>query len=253
MALPPMPANLASAVLAGIFPRPGHLTTGGLLDIEKCEFIAEGRSRAVYAHPSAPDLLIKVMLPHYVEARSTRSKSILKRMTSPWRKFGPYAIFYRETRETIHATRAVHPDYSFPLPFARSYGFIWTNRGLAQVVERIGSTDGTLAPTLKQLVEEGRFTADHAAILDAFFDICMEKGIVVGTVHADNIVYQDGAQRFVCIDGFGDKNTIPIHEISRFANRLKLQRARRKLARAIRGLSSLSRHDPQQPALPIPQ
>jgi hypothetical protein len=238
MALAATPANLASAVLTGILPPEGCLTARGLLDIGKCEFIAEGRSRAVYAHPSAADLLIKVMLPHYVEARGTRSKSIRKRITSPWRKFGPYAIFYRETKATIHATRAVHPDYSFPLPFARSYGFIWTNRGLAQVVERIGSADGTLAPTLKQLVKEGRFTADHAATLDEFFDICIGKGIVIGAVHADNIVYQDGARRFVCIDGFGDKNTVPVHEMSRFANRLKLKRAQRRLTRTIRELSA---------------
>jgi hypothetical protein len=246
MIVPATPANLASAVLGDILPPPGHLTANGLLDIEKCRFLAKGGSRTVYAHPSAADLLIKVMLPRYVEARGTHSKSILKRITSPWRKFGPYAVFYRETKETIHAARAAHPHYNSPLPFARSYGFIWTNRGLGQVVERIGSADGTLAPTLRQLVEEGRFTADHAALLDEFFDICAEKGIVIGGVHTHNIVYQDSTRRFVCVDGFGDKNTIPVHEMSRLANRLKLKRARRRLTRAIRALSGAS-----GPALPI--
>lgn len=246
MIVPATPVNLASAVLGEILPPPDHLTAGGFLDIQKCRFVAKGTSRAIYAHPSAPDLLIKVMLPQYVKARSTHSKSILKRIAGPWRKFGPYAVFYRETKETIRAARAAHPDYSFSLPFARSYGFIWTNQGLAQVVERIGSADGTLAPTLRQLVEEGRFTTDHAALLDEFFDICAEKGIVIGGVHTHNIVYQDSARRFVCVDGFGDKNTIPVHEMSRLANRLKLKRARRRLTRAIRTLSGAS-----GPALPI--
>lgn len=246
MIVPATPANLAWAVLGDILPPPGHLTANGLLDIEKCRFVAKGGSRTVYAHPSAADLLIKVMRPSYVEARGTHSKSIRKRITSPWRKFGPYAVFYRETKETIHATRAAHPDHSFPLPFARSYGFIWTNRGLAQVVERISSADGALAPTLRQLVEEGRFTVDHAALLDEFFDICAEKGIVIGGVHTHNVVYQDSTRRFVCIDGFGDKNIIPVHEMSRLANRLKLKRARRRLTRAIQALSGAS-----GPALPI--
>ena len=232
------PANLASAVLTGILPPRTHLTADGYLEVEKCQLVATGRSRAVYAHPSAPDLLIKVMLRRYVDANSTHSKTLRKRITARWRKFGPYAVFYREMKETIRATRAAHPDYDFPLPFARSYGYIWTSQGLGQVVERIASADGALAPTLKQLVKEDRFTADHAAALDAFFNVCMEKGFVVGAVHAHNIVYQDSARRFVCIDGFGDKNTVPVHELSRFANRLKLKRARRRLSRTISGLSA---------------
>lgn len=233
-----MTTDLVSAIPIGVLPSTNWLTADGQLKIEACELVAKGRSRAVYAHPSAPGLIVKVMLSDYVETEILRPKRIGKWIVGRWRKFGPYGIFFREMRETIRATRAMHPNYGFTFPFARFYGFIWTTLGLGQVVERIGSADGSLAPTLRQLLKEGRFTAEHAARLDDFFDICMEKGFVVGAVHAHNIVYQDSMQRFVCIDGFGDKNTIPIHEVSRFANRLKLKRARRRLARTVRELST---------------
>ncbi|MDN5927142.1 MAG: PhoP regulatory network YrbL family protein [Hyphomicrobiales bacterium] len=103
--------------------------------------------------------------------------------------------------------------------------------------------DGTFHEIVRKRAQGASKFARKSAWGPSFVKVAMrsgapDKGIVIGAAHAHNIVYQDSTRRFVCIDGFGDKNTVPIHEMSHFANRFKLKRARCRLTKTIRELSA---------------
>jgi hypothetical protein len=128
----------------------------------------------------------------------------------------------------------------FPFPFPRTHGLIWTTQGLGLVVEKIASADNSLAPSLHELLEKGRFTDMHWQRLKALFDLCIRNHLVLGDLNPHNFLYQDtGEGRFVAIDSIGEKSLIPIYELSFLCNRIKLRHKFRGLAEQIRNRANL--------------
>lgn len=189
--------------------------------------IASGATRDVYLHPDDDSLLIKVVPPAVIDRRYERGR--------PWyktrRRYRHFVSYLREVREQI-ALRAQCKGH--PSSLQRIIGFADTDLGFGLVVEAAKDRGGKLAPTLLQLIEEGRFDATARADLQACLDELMGLPVVLGDLHTANLVYawtEEHGDHFVLIDGIGCKNLIPFNRMSLLINRYsKRRRIRRFLA-----------------------
>jgi len=95
------------------------------------------------------------------------------------------------------------------------------------VSEKVVDADGALAPTLAAVYAKRGFAPDLRSALDAFLDGLLGGNVIVGDMHAWNIVYgrdSRGGPRLIMIDGFGEKHAIPVSSMSRVINRYRTRR-----------------------------
>ncbi|HET6545622.1 MAG TPA: YrbL family protein [Rhodanobacteraceae bacterium] len=199
------------------------MTWPATLALAHIQPLATGRHRFVFQHPGDDDLLIKVMRPQAVQARQRGARR--------FRRGGRYTGFVRELKEYV-ALRA-RTDAG-DLPVARVGGIVETDLGLGLLVEKIRASDRQLAPTLERLGREQGFTPALETALAVLVDRLIEFDIVLGDLHAGNIVHRDhGSDQacFVLIDGFGEKNIVPLRSMSRRVSRYNTLRLHRKLCR----------------------
>ena len=115
--------------------------------------------------------------------------------------------------------------------------------GLGLVLEAVKWTDGTLAPSLRQLVHEGRYDPTAQQALEDFLEALLESPVIISDLNMANLVYthsEDRGYYFVLIDGIGNNSLIPLKSLSHRVNRnSKLGRFKKLRARIER---SLSRH-----------
>lgn len=199
-----------------------------MIELSRSTPLAIGHLRAIHAHPDRADLLVKVM----------RAEAVAKRYDAPgqWLKRLPrvrqYGSFLREIKEYLAAhARFARADP----PLVRIAGLVETDLGLGLVCEKIVAADGSLAPTLHALYRrEGKAPAWAAAALERFLDEALRHDLIVGDLHAGNLVYgndaRGGPPRLLLVDGFGEKSLIPLGSMSRAINRRNtLRRYRRML------------------------
>lgn len=195
--------------------------------------IAVGQLRAVYQHPLQRDELVKVIRPGMAEARLKRHGSWLKRLP----RAQHYVGYLREIKEYV-AARARAPERDPPI--ARMIGVVDTDLGLGLVCEKVVDAEGALAPTLAAMYERARgYSPAINEALATFLEGLLACNVIVGDMHAWNIVYGSdsrGGDRFVMIDGFGEKHAIPLSSMSRAMNRY---RTRRVFARMLVRLQQL--------------
>ncbi len=175
--------------------------------------LAQGSTRIVYPHPSDPALLIKVMHPH-VLARHRSTRAWYKRL----RRDRVAKVFVREIREQLILAARGEDIGRF---LQRVTGFCETDLGMGMIVEAIRGPDGKPAPSLKALVQEGRFGAAEERALEIFCTAVRESDIVVSALNALNILYAAdarGDRRFILIDGHGDRAFIPVKNMFPFLN-----------------------------------
>jgi len=187
--------------------------------------LAVGHLRYVFQHPGRADALIKIM----------RADAVASRWNAPtrWHKRLPrtrhYIGYLRELKEYIGA-RARAPDVDAPI--ARMIGVVDTDLGLGLVSEKVVDAAGALAPTLAAVYEKRGFTPELEAALAAFLQGLLEGNVIVGDMHAWNIVFGSdsrGGPRLVMIDGFGEKHAIPLSSMSRAVNRYRTKRLYRRM------------------------
>jgi hypothetical protein len=187
--------------------------------------LAVGHLRSVFQHPLQSDQLIKVM----------RADAVASRWNAPgrWHKRLPrtrhYVGYLRELKEYIGA-RARAPDVDVPI--ARMIGVVDTDLGLGIVSEKVVDAEGDLAPTLAAVYEKRGFSPELDAALAAFLRGLLDGNVIVGDMHAWNIVYGSdsrGGPRLVMIDGFGEKHAIPISSMSRAINRYRTRRLHQRM------------------------
>lgn len=187
--------------------------------------LAVGHLRYVFQHPGNRNELIKVMRADAVASRWNRKSRWAKRLP----RTRHYIGYLRELKEYIAArARSTHGEP----PIARMVGLIETDLGLGLVSEKVVSPDGTLAPTLAAVYERRGFTPDLRSALDAFLGGLLDSNVIVGDMHAWNIVYGSdsrGGPRLIMIDGFGEKHAIPISSMSRAVNRYRTNRLYRRM------------------------
>jgi hypothetical protein len=201
-----------------------------MLRLSQTQPLAAGRFRLVFAHPDDPLLLVKVLRAEIVTARAGRW---LKRRS----RVRHYGLYLREIQESL-ALAARFPDASSPI--ARTLGTVVTDLGLGLVAELVRDAQGAPAPTLETLVRERGFTDELRALLDALLAELMRCDVIVGDMHPRNIVYgsdSGGGPRLVLIDGFGEKNALPLCSMSRAFNRHNTRRRIKVLMRKIARLA----------------
>lgn len=194
--------------------------------------LTSGHLRWVYAHPHAPDLLVKVF----------RADAVAERFGhGPWyrrlARTGPYQGFVREFKEYL-AARHHAPDRAPPL--ARIVGIVDTDLGVGQVVEAVRGADGALAGTLADWVGRDGLNADIELAMETLLEGLLAHNVILGDFHPWNLVYGSdsrGGPRLVMIDGFGEKNFIPHCSMS---PRHNAHRTRHKYAKVMARLQRMA-------------
>src|SRR4029079_14360808 len=158
-----------------------------------------------------------------------------------------FMTYLREVREQI-ALRALSTTH--PPSLQKIVGFADTDLGFGLVVKAVRDRQGRLAPTLEQLLAEGRFDATARADLEAVIAELMELPIVLADMHIANFVYgwsEEHGDHFVLIDGIGCKNLIPFNRLSRRVNRYS---KRRRVQRLMSSVDDLAAQAPVAGAAP---
>jgi len=226
--------------IEGTMQRDAPPSPEAVLLLSTAEPIAVGHLRSVYQHPVHANELVKVM----------RADALAKRWNAPgrWHKRLPrtrhFVQYLRELKEFIVA-RARAPEVDVPI--ARMIGVVDTDLGLGLVSEKVVGVDGALAPTLAALYSRRGFTPEIDGALAAFLAGLLDGNVIVGDMHAWNIVYGSdsrGGPRLVMIDGFGEKHAIPISSMSRAVNRYRTKRLYKRMLAQLERLVPIS-GDPQ--------
>lgn len=200
-----------------------------MLTLRGAEPIAQGHKRFIFQHPADSDLLVKVMQPDVVEERWGGAKR-------PWykttRRYGQYMSLRREISEYLAA--AVRFPDGIPV-LQKLVGIVDTDYGIGVVVEKLVGRDGGLAPTLSAVARRDGVTPELLQKIDRFRDDLIKCNIVVGKLHARNLVLavREGDERFVAIDGYGETALVPIHS---WSPRINAAHTRNRIKRLIKRL-----------------
>jgi hypothetical protein len=183
-----------------------------------------------------PDILIKTVKPSAQTAGGNRKVKSRIYFFKKWRRFGAYMVFRRELEEYLNLARKFGGERK-KLPIAKIFGFVQTSQGLGMIVERVASRDGSLAPTLRRIIQERRFEQKHLDALNEFFREATRFHIVLMDCNLGNFVWsdaQDGDPRVICVDGTGEKSPVGLYATSNLLNRIKLRRYQARLHGQIR-------------------
>lgn len=197
------------------------MLTASVIELSDNERVANGTVRIVYEFPGQPDLLIKVF--HAFEDRS--SKRPFKRLA--WRFFPTlkYRSLLNELKCELLVSLKLGSDIK-RMPISRMLGTVQTNRGVGVVVERIHGLDGGLAAQLSRI--SNRKLADQPILdaLNAFVQKMFDLHIVARDINGSNIVYGTRGAGAACflIDGYGERNIIPLCSLSKRMNDRSLNR-----------------------------
>lgn len=205
------------------------LFTAKRIDLSETQRIAKGTIRIVYEFPGQPDLLIKVF--HDFERRSSRKR--IKRLA--WKLFPSlrYRSILSELKCEFFASLKMGQGID-ALPLSRMLGIVQTDKGFGIVVERIAGLDGGLAPPLGHFLrnEAGRERVVEA--LNTLAKQLFELHIVARDINGSNIVYGTRGAGPACflIDGYGERNLIPLRSLSKRLNDRSLDQQFASIAQA---------------------
>lgn len=191
------------------------------IDLADCKRLAIGTESEVYERPGKPSQLIKVMSEARLEQMrgSRRLKDRIRTLTQS----NPHRKLVREYRETLGAAMAAQKHGRSP-PLAQPRGFVLTDRGVGQLIQKIRAADGSAAPTLAEICGSGRLDDKVLQALNDFARDLYALNIVVFDLFWKNLVFEThkGRSRFVLIDGYGSRTLIPVRRWSRRLNSRKL-------------------------------
>lgn len=206
------------------------------VDLEQWRLAGHGASRNLFENRMYPDILIKTVKPAAQTPGGNRKVKSKLFFFKKWRRFGAYMVFRRELEEYLNLARKFTGEQK-ELPIAKIYGFAQTSQGLGMIVERVASRDGSLAPTLRRLIQERLFEQKHLDALNEFFNEAVRFHIVMMDCNLGNFVWCDAKEsrpRVICVDGTGEKSPIGLNAMSNLFNRIKLRRYQARLHAQIR-------------------
>lgn len=174
-----------------------------------------GRQRVVYLHPLRPDLVIKLPLAQVLEDQRDRQRSrfhrryLFRHLVDTYSEFRAHLILYARNNE-------------LPFRVARFHGFVETDLGLGEICELKTGADGRPAPSLRDILAKGGYTAAHEAAVLRFLDWLMPSDLTLKELHPGNLVYANiggNRQEFVLIDGVGEKGQLALKSRFRLLNK----------------------------------
>lgn len=191
------------------------LATTRIIDLPDGQQISRGTVRLVFEFPDQPDLLIKVF--HDFKKRSSRKR--LKRLA--WKLFPTYR--FRSILSELKCEMLVVLKLGTALeqiPISRMFGVVQTSRGPGVIVERINGPDKQLAPSLHAFFRAGKMDENVLEALNEFVERMFRLKIVARDVNLSNIVYglRDNREQCILIDGYGERNLIPLRSMSKRLN-----------------------------------
>jgi hypothetical protein len=191
---------------------------------------AIGGKRLVFAHPTDPSLVIKVMRPEF-GAGEFGTEPLWARLV---RRYHFSTGLLRELREQV---KLRFEGDSYPRFLSPILAFVDTDLGPGLVSRAARDEHGGFAPTLKALIDRGAVDERVLADLERFCASVRASSIVVGDLNIGNIVHAyDPVEgpHFVLIDGVGDKTFVPLLRISGFLSRRAKNRKIARLMKAVR-------------------
>ncbi len=199
--------------------------------------VGQGAQKLVFRHPNDPRVLVKVVNPRFIERRDKRDRFYQKQ-----RRIGHHRAFAREMIEHL-ASRALAPGRLASCPHMQNIlGVVDTDMGAALLVEAVLDENGELAPTLRDLIESGRYGEREQQALEVFLNWALASNVLINDLSADNLAWHpDG--HFVMIDGLGDRAGIPIRAVSPWLNRLYKRKKIRQLRDEMQVLQNQTRAD----------
>ncbi|OZI74313.1 PhoP regulatory network YrbL family protein [Bordetella genomosp. 12] len=200
----------------------------GPIDLSHATLLAQGGDRYVFEHPHDTCLLIKVM---DMQARGVYlAKRPFKRWYKQFQRESAYRVYLNEFSEYVTSTTL--PSGVWRLPLARVLGVAQTNLGLGLLVEKIRDAQGNMAPTLRDLVNQGRYTRHLARQLDEMIENLADAHVVLHDLSAANVAVgynAEGRQGLYLVDGFGVMPLIPVQAWSRRLNRRRIMKKYAKM------------------------
>jgi hypothetical protein len=188
--------------------------------------IAGGAQCSVFVHPDDPALLVKIM-------RDRRSA--MPWYKRQWARSGHMLPVIREIEEyvVLHAHAPADAEL-----VERVVGVVVTDLGLGLVVEALRDREGRLAPALRQLIASGAFDDAMTAKLDRFIARVVDSKIILYDISSRNILHAydpaSGEDRFVLVDGIGEKLTFSLNPLFQPLNRFNKKRRIRRLWRRLK-------------------
>jgi len=178
---------------------------------EGAPVVSRGGSRKLFVHPEREDWLVKVYLQRFHDVNIERYP-----LTTKFRRLKLYWALVNELIEFV----AIRENPETETKYLQTIiGTADTDYGLGMVVEGIFSEDGSLAPTLRDLVLDGRYQEQHQQELEKLFSWMSETDIIIRDFSLDNLVWDYKKQCFVIIDGIGSKATLSLRSFSKIYNR----------------------------------
>lgn len=197
------------------------LFTAEVIELSEPQRVASGTVRSVYTFPGQPELLIKVF--HTPENRSPRKP--LKRFA--WKLFPTmeFRSMLNELNCEFLATLRLDKEIRH-LPISRMMGIVQTNRGPGVVVERIAGPDGALALQIGRVLRDRKIDETLLSALNSFVQRMFDLHIVARDINGSNIVYgtRDGSMSCFLVDGYGERNLIPLRSMSARLNARSLEK-----------------------------
>jgi len=195
------------------------------LDLSAQQPLVVGGERFIYQHPAAPSLLVKVFdLQQYAQDQA-------KKPITQWHKRfrrSPYNGYVTELAEYIASQSQSSKNTALSVPLARVVGVVsLAGGGMGLLTEKITGPTGGLAPTLREVVQRNGLSPQLCVELATFFDTLAEAHVILNDLGPSNIVVgtnASGRSGLWLIDGFGNKQAIPIFALSKTWNRRRIMR-----------------------------
>ena len=169
---------------------------------EKC-FIAKGKHRKVYLHPTEFEKCIKI--PRAGLKKRSRDREI------------KYLLKYSKLSSNY---------------LSMYLGDVITNLGSGDIFHLIRDSDGSISKPLSELE---KLEGIEEKIYDLYLD-CMMHRVLIGDLNMGNIVAQmfgDSAYKLWIIDGVGNSDYIKVCDFSKYFLYKKINRKFSKLARSL--------------------
>lgn len=172
--------------------------------------VAQGGEKIVFHHPTSEDLLIKVVNPKYVNHMNKNWP-----ISTRFRRLSHYWFYINELTEHVFSREAKMDNKHF---IQNIVGLIDTNLGLGMVVKTVKKSNGDLAESLKNIIDQKRYSEQHHQAITEFMRWLDDHYIIVRDLTAANIVWDECNEHFVLIDGIGARRLPSLRSFSKRYN-----------------------------------
>ena len=209
-----------------------------VIDLSGLDVVAQGNRRFVYLiQPGTPgfeefDIPLVMKVPRYEDRE--RRMGLAKRLLSKLFPISAERGIRVEARYWTKLARRV-PEKPSSMPLPVFYGYVMTTDGRAALWEAMCDADGDLAPTLREIANQG----DPSILvepLNRFVDFSYRHNLVAPDIQGVNMVLveRNGRWETVLIDGYADMRLISFRSMFAWRNRQNMDNRFGKMGRQLK-------------------